>query len=148
MARWRLPTAVFLLVVLTGTGVLMLKQSVRKAAPVPPQPRRTEPVRKVLPPLKLPDEKRNSAGENGWEFDGEIAANFVSARGKLVSFLMHQGWRPDKQISLDESSSPRVLLTFQKESMELVLMLWKISISSTGFSYKREKIITPGVEVL
>lgn len=146
MKRMALPILVFFLIVLSGTGFLLLKHhGARPTVPPRPQPRRTEPVKGTLPPLKLPEEKRNASASDSWEFEGEIAANFVSARAKFVASLLHQGWRPDRQITLGEHLSPRVLLTFQKGELELVLMLWKINAGSTGFAYKREKIITPGI---
>ena len=95
--------------------------------------------------MQLPEEKRNASAADSWEFEGEIAANFVSARAKFVAALLHQGWRPDKQITLGEHWSPRVLLTLQKDGLELLLMLWKIDAGLTGFAYRREKIITSGV---
>ena len=146
MKRIMPPILVFLLIVLSGTGILLL---MRYGAPPPrpprPEPPRTEPVKGTLPPLKLPDEKRNASASDSWEFEGEVAANFVSARAKFVAALLHQGWRPDKQITLEEHLSPRVLLTLQKDELELVLMLWKIDADLTGFAYRREKIVTPGV---
>ena len=31
--------------------------------------------------------------------------------------------------------------------LELTLMLWKIDTGTTGFAYRREKIVNPGVEL-
>ena len=78
---------------------------------------------------------------------GETNTNFVTAKAKFSAELMHQGWRPDKQITLEESITPRILLTFLNRDLELILMLWKIDINTTGFAYKREKIINPGDSV-
>ena len=138
---------VFLLVFLCGTGFLMLKQVTRKPEPSRPQPRRTEAVKGVLPALKLPDEKKNEVGTDGWEFEGETASNFISTRTKITAALLHDGWKPENQITLDEKLSPRVLLTFRKGELELTLMLWKIDTSTTGFAYRRERIVNPGVDL-
>ena len=138
---------VFLLVFLCGTGFLMLKQIARRPEPPRPQPRRTEAVKGVLPALKLPDEKKNAPGTDSWEFEGETASNFISTRAKISAALLHDGWTPEKQITLDEKLSPRVLLTFRKGDLELTLMLWKIDTGTTGFAYRREKIVNPGVEL-
>lgn len=142
-----LPVLVFLLILFLGTGILLLKHGPVKAAALKPQAQETESVKGILPPLNLPDEKRNAPGTDRWEFAGEIGSNFVSARTKLTAELMHQGWRPDRQITLDDRLSPRILLTFRKDTLELVLMLWKIDTGTTGFTYKREKITNPGVNV-
>ena len=147
MKHLLLPFLVFLLILFSGTGVLLLKRGSAKAALQKPQAQKTESVKGILPPLNLPDEKRNATGTDSWEFAGELGSNFVSARTKLTAELMHQGWSPDRQITLDDKLSPRVLLTFRKDTLELVLMLWKIDTGTTGFSYKREKIINPGVNV-
>ena len=138
---------VFLLVFLCGTGFLMLKDVARKPEPPRPQPRRTEAVKGVLPALKLSDEKKNETGADGWEFQGETASNFISARTKITAALLHDGWSPENQITLDAKLSPRVLLTFRKGDLELTLMLWKIDTGTTGFAYRREKIVNPGVEL-
>ena len=138
---------VFLLVFLCGTGFLMLKHTARETEPPRPQPRKTEAVKGVLPALKLPDEKKNEAGTDGWEFEGETASNFISARTKITAALLHDGWSPENQITLDDKLSPRVLLTFRKGELELTLMLWKIDTGTTGFAYRREKIVNPGVEL-
>ena len=138
---------VFLLVFLCGTGFLMLKQVAQKPESPRPQPRRTEAVKGVLPALKLPDEKKNEVGTDGWEFEGETDSNFISTRTKITAALLHDGWSPETQITLDEKLSPRVLLTFRKGELELTLMLWKIDSGTTGFAYRREKIVNPGVEL-
>ncbi|MDD6338669.1 MAG: hypothetical protein PUC15_09855 [Lentisphaeria bacterium] len=138
---------VFLLVFLCGTGFLMLKRVAQKPEPPRPQPRRTEAVKGILPALKLPDEKKNEVGTDGWEFEGETASNFISTRAKITAALLHDGWSPENQITLDDKLSPRVLLTFRKAELELTLMLWKIDTGTTGFAYRREKIVKPGVEL-
>ena len=138
---------VFLLVFLCGTGFLMLKHTARKQEPSRPQQRRTEAVKGVLPALKLPDEKKNEVGTDGWEFEGETDSNFISTRTKITAALLHDGWSPENQITLDDKLSPRVLLTFRKAELELTLMLWKIDTGTTGFAYRREKIVKPGVEL-
>src|SRR5574344_715002 len=85
------------------------------------------------PPLRLPAAAEASrAPQKSWEYSGTFAANFVSARGQLVSWIQNQGWRPEKQITLDESREPRVILTFSRGQFELILMLWKVSTDCTG----------------
>ena len=88
-----------------------------------------------------------AVGTDGWEFEGETASNFISPRTKITAALLHDGWSPENQITLDEKLSPRVLLTFRKGELELTLMLWKIDTGTTGFAYRREKIVNPGVEL-
>jgi len=145
MSVIRLPILVFLLVFLGGTGIVLWQRMPSKPQKPRPQVRRTEAVNRKLPPLKLPGHESGKPGSESWEFSGEIQTNFVTARAKFNAELMHQGWRPEKQIVLDESISPRTLLTFHRGELELILMLWKIDTDTTGFAYRREKIITSGV---
>ena len=145
MKRFRLPVLVFLLVFFFGTGSLMLKEIKRNPLPPQPQPRQTEPVKGILPPLNLSNEQEPSDASNTWEYEGETKANFISAKAKFSSALLHEGWKPDRQITIDDKLDPRVLLTFRKDTLELVLMLWRIDAGTTGFAYKREKIVNPGV---
>ena len=142
-----LSALVFLLVFLCGMTAVFWMRSPVKPRQTAPSERRTVPVRD-LPPLKLPDEKKNRPGADGWEFSGETAANFVTARAKICSALFHRSWSREKTIPVEESLSPCVLMTFRKADIELVLMLWKIDGDTTGFSYRRERIINPEVETL
>ncbi len=147
MKRFRLSILVFLLVFLSGISVVLWTRMPAKPKKKPPQVPKTEMVNRKLPPLKLPDEKSRTNGSASWEFTGETDANFVTARAKFSSVLMHQGWRPEKKITLDESISPQTLLSFRNGDLELILMLWKIDINTTGFAYRREKIINPGAVI-
>lgn len=145
MTRWRLSILVFLLVFLSGTAVLILRRD-GFGSGVPgrraPQMRKTEPVKGVLPELKLPGDLRKvRPSGDSWEYTGEAAMNFVTTRGQFTAALLHQGWKPEQRIALDENLSPRELLTFTGGGMELIMMLWKIDTGSTGFAYRREKII-------
>ena len=135
---------VFLLVFFGGTGLLLfLREPARPAAGQPSvgnQPSRRSPVRETLPPLRLPPGvTAQRCTENSWEYSGEIAANFVSARGRLGAWFQSQSWRPERQITLDESLRPQVILTFSNGKYELTLLIWKIGTNRTGFSYRREK---------
>lgn len=145
MSGIRLSILVFLLVFFSGMGVVLWLRTPVKTRKMPPPQPRTEAVNRKLPPLKIPDENTRTGRPDTWEFTGETNTNFVTARAKIHAELMHQGWRPEQRIPLDESISPRMLQTFRKGKLELTLMLWKIDIGTTGFAYKREKIITPGV---
>ena len=147
MKALRFPVLVFLLVFLCGLTAVLWTRTPPREVKSPQRERRTTAV-KNLPPLKLPAEGQNRRGTEGWEFTGEIAANFVTARGKLHAELLHQSWRPEKTVFLESSLCPSVLLTYSKGDLELVLMLWKIDTGKTGCSYKREKIIKPGVETI
>lgn len=146
MKRLILPVLVFLLVFLCGTAaVLWTMETPRRPRETPAPERRGVAVRD-LPPLELPGESRSRSGADGWEYAGETAANFVTARARLQAELFHRSWHLEKEIPLEESLSPSVLMTFRRADIELVLMLWKIDSNTTGFSYRREKITTPHVE--
>ena len=145
MKRLILPISVFLLVFLCGTAAVLWTRMPQKLRKTPPPERRTAAVG-GLPPLEIPGEQKSRPGTDGWEYTGETAANFVTARAKLQAALFHRSWRLEKEIPVEESLSPSVLMTFRRADIELVLMLWKIDSGTTGFSYRREKIITPHVE--
>ncbi len=141
----------FILVFLSGTAVLLALRMRPHRAFAPdragfPFAGRPVPASAAAePPLKLPlAASASKAPEKSWEFSGSVSANFVSARGQLVSWIQNQGWHPETQITLDESISPRVILTFQKDGRELILMVWKLDTGSTGFAYRRDKINSSG----
>ncbi len=137
-------TAVFLLVFLGGLGLVLLlhkpeEKRSRPAAP-PPAAHKTAGAPRGLPPLELPrGAKTWPCPENSWEYTGEIAANFVSARGRLSSWLQNRSWLPEKRITLDASLKPQMILTFSSREYELTLLIWKIKTNLTGFSYRRDK---------
>ena len=81
--------------------------------------------------------------ENSWEYSGEFAANFVSARAQLSSWIQNQLWQPERLITLEENLKPRIILTFSAKDYELTLLLWKIKTDLTGFSYRRDKKSEP-----
>lgn len=136
-------SAVFLLVFLGGLGLmLLLHQPAAKRRPAAPPPavRGTTGAPRGLPPLELPrGAKARPCPENSWEYTGEIAANFVSARGQLNSWFQNRSWRPEKRITLDASLKPQMILTFSNREYELTLLIWKIKTDLTGFSYRRDK---------
>ena len=143
--------AVFLLVFLGGLGLTLFRygdQEREKKGNAEAQIRRKgndalserTPVRRDLPPLRLPDGITSSAcPENSWEYTGEIASNFVSARGRLSAWLQNSSWIPEKQITLDAHRMPQVILTFRNDEYELTLLLWKIQTDRTRFSYRRDR---------
>lgn len=84
--------SVFLLVFLGGLGILLFhreplqKTGNRKPAITVPQSPRTTPAPRNLPPLRLPPGATAvRCPENSWEYSGEFAANFVSARAQLMA---------------------------------------------------------------
>ena len=138
--------AVFLLIFLGGLGgVLALRGPERRSVPSssarpenPLSPPR--PAERKLAPLQLPHGiTAQRCPENSWEYSGEIASNFVSARGRLSAWFQNQSWRPERQITLDAHRKPQIILTFRNQEYELTLLLWKIGTDRTGFSYRRDK---------
>lgn len=98
-------------------------------------------------PLALPLFAKAKVGaKDGWEYSGEIEANFVSARAKLDAWTQNQGWVPENKITLDASLSPKEILTFKRGSDELTMLIWKISGGETGFAYRRESQNLNGAE--
>lgn len=144
MRRFLFFAAIALLVFLCGLGAVAfhrtpVKKTAAKSVPAVQSPRRNSAPR-GLPPLRLPPGvTAERCPENSWEYSGEIAANFVSARARLNSWFQNQSWLPECRITLDESLSPKVILTFSGNAYELTLMVWKINTDLTGFSYRRDK---------
>lgn len=142
--------SVFLLVFLGGLGILLFhreplqKTEKKKPAISVPQSPRTTPAPRDLPPLRLPPGATAvRCPENSWEYSGEFAANFVSARAQLSSWIQNQLWQPERLITLEENLKPRIILTFSAKDYELTLLLWKIKTDLTGFSYRRDKKSEP-----
>ena len=142
-------TAVFLLIFLGGLGIVLLQQPAGTAETKKrPSGTATESFSPAgssaapigLPPLPLPrGAEARRCPENSWEYTGEIAANFVSARGRLSSWPQNRSWLPEKRITLDASLKPQMILTFSNREYELTLLIWKIKTNLTGFSYRRDK---------
>ena len=148
-------TAVFLLIFLGGLGIVLLQQPAgtaeTKKRPSGTATESFSPAGSSAAPIGLPPlphicsshaaflAEARRCPENSWEYSGEIPANFVSARGQLSSWFQNLSWRPEKQITLDASLKPQILLTFTRQEYELTLLLWKIKTNLTGFSYRRDK---------
>ena len=146
MKRFRLPLLIFLLVFLCGTMVLLYaRMETRKFRPAVPR-RRTERIRDTMAPLTLPRSVRavKPSGDS-WEYRGETGMNFVTSKAQFVSAFLHQSWKLEREIPLEESVAPKLLLTFTRGDIELIVMLWKLDTGNSGFAYRREKIIKPGV---
>ncbi len=145
MKKFLLPAGVFLLIFFCGTGfILFLREPGRNmeksSSGTSVRLLSRDTGSGVLPPLQLPPGiTAQRCPENSWEYSGEISANFVSARGRLSAWFQNQSWRPEKQITLDASLKPRVILTFSNGEYELTLLIWKIGTDLTGFSYRRDK---------
>lgn len=92
--------------------------------------------------LLLPDFLvRDETGKNSWEYSGVIPMNFVTAKMRVASWFIRDSWKGDRQITLDSTLKPQIILTFLRGEHELTVFLWKIDTNSTGFSCKREKIL-------
>ena len=145
MRKFLLPAGVFLLIFFCGTGfILFLREPGRNmeksSSGTSVRLLSRDTGSGVLPPLQLPPGiTAQRCPENSWEYSGEIAANFISARARLNSWFQNQSWLPERRITLDESLSPKVILTFSGNAYELTLMVWKINTDLTGFSYRRDK---------
>ena len=109
MKGWRLHILVFLLVFLSGTGILLFLRNDDRRPPVRKMPRekKTEAVKGILPELKLPGDLRKvKPSGDSWEYTGEAAMNFVNSRGQFTASLLHQGWKPEEKFALDDNLSP------------------------------------------
>lgn len=77
-----------------------------------------------------------SGGGVGWPESGEMSISFEQAKIKLAVKANADGWRHVHTIALGKD---RVLESWERDSEEMTLMVWRISAGRTGWS----KGVTP-----
>lgn len=85
-----------------------------------------------LPPTAYVAER--SKDGKGWLEQGIVSVTFVQAEGQFRSSLARNGWRFLHAIPL-AGHGGRTLYTWKRGSQELTLMLWRIDVGRTGFSW-------------
>ena len=70
----------------------------------------------------------------GWQETGVARMTYVQAVGQFKASLAQSGWTYLHTVVLS-SRNERLLLTWKKDRRELTMMLWRIDVGRTGFSW-------------
>ena len=93
-----------------------------------------------LPPLA--ELQREDDSGKTWRKSGELPGSFLVARKDMMRCLDRRGWVVNKIIPLGKTSRRSELLTWEKGSRRLLLMLWEIEPGTCGFSMGEEGVQT------
>ena len=74
----------------------------------------------------------------GWTQNGIIPVTFVAARQSFEAAIRAYGWSCVHSIPLGDSND-KVLVSWRRGCQELTLMLWRIDVDVTGFSWGLKK---------
>ena len=70
----------------------------------------------------------------GWQETGVARMTYVQTEGQFKASLAQSGWKYLHSVALS-SRNERSLLTWKKGNRELTVMLWRIDVGRTGFSW-------------
>lgn len=70
----------------------------------------------------------------GWQEQGVMTVTYVQAEGQFKSALARDGWAFQHKVSLAGLNS-RALYTWKRGGRSVTLMLWRIDVGKTGFSW-------------
>ena len=70
----------------------------------------------------------------GWIMSGHVDLTFVSARQRFSTAIGSAGWMLKQSIPLGRMND-RCLELWSRQDDELTIMLWRISVDRTGFSW-------------
>ena len=70
----------------------------------------------------------------GWLEQGAMAVTFVQAEGQFKSAMARDGWAFQHKVPLAGLNS-RALYTWKRGGRSVTLMLWRIDVGKTGFSW-------------
>lgn len=76
----------------------------------------------------------SSKDGKGWQERGEFRVTFVNAQQQFTSACSKNGWKFVHVVPLALSVG-HSLYTWKRGSQELTLMLWRIDVGRTGFSW-------------
>ena len=69
-----------------------------------------------------------------WAQSGFINVTYVTALNNFTSSLRSQGWREIQHIEMGKEKLQSIML-WQRGNDKLTLMLWKVQVAQTGFSW-------------
>ncbi|MBO7482297.1 MAG: hypothetical protein J6U17_00225, partial [Kiritimatiellae bacterium] len=75
----------------------------------------------------------------GWSGQGVMSVTLASAEGQMRSALARSGWSFVHRVPLAGSARGSVS-AFRRGGEELTLMIWRLDVSKTGFSWGRAAI--------
>lgn len=90
-----------------------------------------------LAPFRMPVGARvlsHGRDFKGWQESGEIGVTFAAARSQFLSCVAASGWRLRHTIPMGEKND-RAIITWRRGGRELTIMLWRIDVDRTGFSW-------------
>lgn len=70
----------------------------------------------------------------GWQAQGIANVSFVAAEGQFKSALAQSGWRFQHRVQLTKMNT-RALYNWSRGGRTVTLMLWRIDVGKTGFSW-------------
>lgn len=85
-----------------------------------------------LPLASVVTEK--SRDGKGWQEQGVVGVTYVQAEGQFKSALARDGWVFLHKVPLAGLNS-RALYTWKRGASSVTLMLWRIDVGKTGFSW-------------
>ena len=88
-------------------------------------------------PFRLPVgaiETSASPDGRGWLKTGVIPVTFVSARQQFASAIKVAGWRCVHSIPIG-GADDKTIVSWRRGRQELTVMLWRIAVDRTGFSW-------------
>ncbi len=86
----------------------------------------------VLPPSAKVVER--GAEGNGWLESGVMSVSFVSAEAQMTTALSRSGWSFVHRVPMPGRGNG-VVCAYKKGSEELMLMLWRVDVGKTGYSW-------------
>ena len=81
----------------------------------------------------------NSKDGKGWLESGVISVPFVQAEGSFKAALAQSGWKYLHSIALSRSNA-HTIYTWRRGGQELTLMLRRIEVNRTAFSWGLAKV--------
>lgn len=88
-------------------------------------------------PFRIPVGAKLTSGSvelGGWAASGVVYAPYVQARSRLIAAVSASGWRLSHEIALGKRTD-KTLLSFTRGRDELTLMVTRLAVNRTAFSY-------------
>ena len=70
----------------------------------------------------------------GWQGQGSLPVTFVHAEGQFKSLMAQRGWRFLHSVPIAPGNT-RTVYAWRRGNQEMTLMLWRIDIGKTGYSW-------------
>ena len=89
----------------------------------------------VLLPLPVSARPQDSGQKGGgWQEQGSMLVTFVNAEGQFKSLMAQQGWSFLHSVPITPGNT-RTLYAWRRGNQETTLMLWRIDVGKTGYSW-------------